>query len=70
MRPARQRRRAVNSMPVMAMGRTETPATESSPGQYVVASVPLVMLGEWRLALRISPRAQPTQIVSFTVAVP
>jgi hypothetical protein len=70
MRPARQQRRAVNSMPAMARGRTETRATETSPGQYVAASVLVVMPGEWRLALRISPRAQPTQIVTFTVAVP
>jgi len=60
----------LSDMPAMAMGRTETPATETAPGQYEVASVPLVMQGEWRLAVRVSPRAKPTQVFSFALYVP
>jgi copper transport protein len=60
----------LSDMPAMAMGRTETPATETAPGQYEVASVPLVMQGEWHLAVRVSPRAKPTQVFSFAVSVP
>jgi hypothetical protein len=59
----------LSDMPAMAMGRTETPATETSPGQYVAASVPLVMPGHWHLAIRVSPRAESTQVVEFAVTV-
>jgi copper transport protein len=60
----------LSDMPAMAMGRTETPATETAPGQYEASSVPLVMQGEWRLSIRVSPRAKPTQVFSFAVSVP
>ncbi len=49
----------LSDMPAMAMGRTETPATETAPGQYEAEFVPLAMPGEWRLAVRVSPGPNP-----------
>ena len=50
-------------------GREETAASETAPGRYLAPGVPLSMAGEWRLSVRISPRAQPTRIVPFVVEV-
>ncbi len=52
------------------MGRMETPAMETESGRYVAESVPLGMTGEWRLAVRVSPRGESTQVFSFAVQVP
>jgi copper transport protein len=61
----------VSEMTAMAeMSRAETRATEIKPGRYVAESVPLGMPGEWRLAVRVSPKSQPTQVIPFVVAVP
>ncbi|MGH2616794.1 MAG: FixH family protein, partial [Thermomicrobiales bacterium] len=60
----------LSDMPEMAMGRTETRATETQPGEYTAELVPLVMPGEWRLAIRVSPRGEPTQVFTFAVDVP
>jgi copper transport protein len=59
-----------SEMPAMAMGRTGTPAQETSPGHYVAESVPLAMSGEWRITVRVSPRGQPTQTFAFALPVP
>jgi hypothetical protein len=46
------------------------PADEATPGHYVAKEVPLSMVGDWQLSVRISPKGQPTQIVPITVTVP
>jgi hypothetical protein len=60
----------ISDMPDMAMGRMETPALETEPGLYVAEFVPLGMTGEWRLAVRVSPRGASTQVFAFAVQVP
>jgi copper transport protein len=60
----------LSDMPEMGMGRTETPADETEPGRYAASFVPLGMPGEWHLAVRISPRGEPTQVFTFAVVVP
>jgi hypothetical protein len=60
----------VSEMPGMAMDRTETPATETSPGRYVVEAAPLGMRGTWAITARVSPRGEPTEVVGFQVTVP
>jgi hypothetical protein len=60
----------LSEMPDMTMGSTETPALEVEPGQYLAEFVPLGMTGEWRLAVRVSPRGGSTQVFSFAVQVP
>lgn len=60
----------LSDMLEMAMGRMETMATETPPGVYVAEFVPLVMAGEWRVNVRISPKGAPTQTYAFSIVVP
>lgn len=60
----------MSEMAGMAEDRAQTAAEEVQPGRYLAEDVPLTMPGEWRLAVRVSPRGEATQIVPFVVEVP
>ena len=57
----------ITLFPEMAgMGAGESlPAVEQEPGTYVAAYAPLTMPGHWEIAVRISPKGQPSSTVRF-----
>jgi hypothetical protein len=57
--------------PEMAgMGASESlTAEERTPGTYIVANAPLTMPGAWEIAVRISPKGQPSSTVRFAIEV-
>ena len=57
----------ITLFPEMAgMGASESlPAVEQEPGTYVAAYAPLTMPGQWEIAVRISPKGQPSSTVRF-----
>jgi copper transport protein len=61
----------VTVFPEMAgMGLSESlQAEEQEPGRYVAAYAPLTMSGPWEIAVRISPKGQPSSTVRFGVDV-
>ncbi|MFN8590983.1 MAG: copper resistance protein CopC [Thermomicrobiales bacterium] len=60
----------ISTMVGMATSRTETAASEPEPGVYEAAAVPLTMSGPWQIAVRASPRGQPSATARWQIAVP
>jgi len=53
------------------MGQTDRgiAADETTPGRYVAKEVPLSMVRDWRLSIRISRKGQATRIVPIALTV-